>query len=66
MSKTLSKYIAAFDYFYRTLLLLFATSGAGSIASFVTAIGTPVGMTTASLSLVFLSSNRVAKTFIKQ
>ena len=66
MSKTLSRYIAAFDYFYKTLSFLFATSGAGSIASFVTAIGAPVGMTIASLSLVFLSSNRVAKTFIKQ
>ena len=36
LSKTLSKYVAAFDYFDKTLLLLPATSGGVPIASFVT------------------------------
>ena len=34
MSKTLSKYIAAFDYVDKTLLVLSATSGGVSIALF--------------------------------
>ena len=43
MSKRLSKYIASFDYFDKFLIVLFATSGSISIASFGTVIGTPVG-----------------------
>ena len=51
MSKTLSKYIAAFDYFGKTLLVLGATSGSVSIASFPV-IRAPVGITRASLSFL--------------
>ena len=39
MSKALSKHIAAFDYFDKTLLVLSGASGSVSIASFVTVIG---------------------------
>ena len=42
MSKRLSKYIASFDYFNKFLIVLSATSGSISIASFATVIGTPV------------------------
>ena len=51
MSKTLSKYIAAFDCFGKTLLVLYATSGSVSIASFPV-IRAPVGITRASLSFL--------------
>ena len=53
MSKRLSKYIASFDYFDKSLIALSATSGRISIASFATVIGTPVGIASASLGLTF-------------
>ena len=53
MSKKLSKYISFFDYFGKSLIVLSATSGSISIASFAAVIGTPVGITSASLSLTF-------------
>ena len=39
MNKRPSKYIAAFDYFDKTLIVLSATSGGVSIISFASAIG---------------------------
>ena len=39
ISKRLSKYIASFDYFDKSLIVLSATSGSISIASFATVIG---------------------------
>ena len=53
MSKRLSKYIASFDYFDKFLIVLSATSGTISIASFATFVGAPVGIASASLSLAF-------------
>ena len=50
MSKRLSKYIAYFD---KSLIVLSATSGSTSIASFATVIETTVGIASASLSLTF-------------
>ena len=44
MSKILSKYIASFDYFNKSLIVLSITTGSVSIASFATAIGAPVGI----------------------
>ena len=51
MSKRLSKYISSFDYFDKSLIVLSATSGSISIASFAAIIGTTVGKASASLSL---------------
>ena len=53
MSKQLIKYIYAFDSFDKTLIALFATSGGMSIISFVSVIGAPVGITSASLVFIF-------------
>ena len=53
MSKRLSKYIASFDYFDKSLIVLSVTTGSISIASFPTVIGAPVGMVSASFSLSF-------------
>ena len=52
MSKRLGKYVAFCD-FDKSLIVLSATSGSISIASFATVIGTPVGIASASLSLTF-------------
>ena len=56
MSKRLSKYIASFDCFDKSLMVLSATSGSLSIASFAIVIGTPVGKTLASASLTLTFS----------
>ena len=48
MSKTLSKYIDAFDYIDKTLTVLSETSWGISIISFRRNIGVPVGIASAS------------------
>ena len=53
MSKTLSKYIASFDYFDKSLSVLSITTGSISIASFATVNGAPVGIVRAVFSLAF-------------
>ena len=53
MSKKLSKYIAAFDYIDKTLIVLSATSGGINIISFTSVIGIPAGLASASFTLVF-------------
>ena len=61
MSKRLSKYIASFDYFDKSLIVLSARSDSISIASFSTVFGTPVGIASASLSLTFSLSTGLKK-----
>ena len=65
MSKRLSKYIASFDYFDKYLIVLSATTGSISIASFATVIGTSVGIASASLSLAFSLSTGLVKKLLK-
>ena len=65
MSKRLSKYIASFDYFDKPLIVLSATSGSISIASFTTVIGTTIGVASASLSLAFSLSTGLVKKLLK-
>ena len=61
MSKILSKYIASFDYFDKSLIVLSVTTGSISIVSFPTVIGAPVGMTNASCSLATITTVIVKK-----
>ena len=65
MSKRLSKYIASFDYFDKSLIVLSVTTGSISIASFATVIGAPVGMMSASCSLAFSITTGFVKKFMK-
>ena len=65
MSKRLSKYIASFDYFDKSLIALFVTTGNTSIASFATVIGPPVGITSASFSLAFSIFIGIVKKLLK-
>ena len=53
MSKEFSKYIASFNHFEKSLIVLSVTTGSISIASFATVIGAPVGVVSASFSLAF-------------
>ena len=65
MSKTLSKYIAFFDYFDNSLIVLSVTTGSVSIPSFATVIGAPVGIVSASFSLAFSISTGLVKKLLK-
>ena len=65
MSKRLSKYIASFDYFDKSLIVLSVTTGSISIASFATVIGAPVGIVSASFSLAFSISTGLIKKLLK-
>ena len=65
MSKRVSKYIASFDYFDKSLIILSVTTGSISIASFATVIGAPVGMMSGSFSLAFSITTGIVKKLIK-
>ena len=65
MSKTISKYIAAFDYFDKNSIVLSATSGRISISSFTSLIRVPVGIASASFSLVFSLTTGIIKKQLK-
>ena len=66
MSKRLNKFIASFDYFGKSLIVSSATSGSISIASLATVIGTPMSITSASLSLTFSLSTGLVKKLLKK
>ena len=53
MSRKLSKYIAAFDYIDKILIVLSATIRVVSIISFASVIGAPAEIASASFTLVF-------------
>ena len=65
MSKRLSKYIASFDYFDKSLIVLSGASGSISIASFETVTGTLAGIASASLSLTFSLSTGLVKKLLR-
>ena len=65
MSKRLSKYIASFDYFDKSLIVLSVTTGSISIVSFATVIGAPVEMMIASCSLAFSITTGIVKKLLK-
>ena len=54
MHKKLSKYVAAFDYVDKILIVLSAKSGGVCIISSVSVVGAPVGIAGASFTLIFL------------
>ena len=60
-SKKLSKYVAAFDYIDKVLIVLGATSGGVSIISFTSVVGAPVGIASASFTLIFSLTTGILK-----
>ena len=60
-SQKLNKYITAFDYIDKILIVLSATSGGVSIISFSSVIGAPVGIASASFTLVFSLTTGIVK-----
>ena len=61
-SKKLNKYITAFDYIDKILVVLSATSGGVSIISFTSIIGAPVGIVSASFTSIFSLTTGIVKT----
>ena len=59
--KKLSKYVAAFDYIDKILIVLSATTGGVSIISFTSIIGAPVGIASASFTLIFSLTTGIVK-----
>ena len=60
-SKKLYKYVTAFNYIDKVLIVLSATSGGVSIISFTSIIGAPVGIASASFTLIFSLTTGIAK-----
>ena len=60
-SKKLSKYVTAFDYIDKVLIVLSATSSGVSIISFTSIIGAPVGIASASFTLIFSLTTGIVK-----
>ena len=52
-NKKLSKYVAAFDYIDKILIVLSATSGGVCIISLVNVFEAPIGIAGASFTLIF-------------
>ena len=65
MRKKLSKYIASFEHFDKTLIVLSGATGSISIASFATVTGAPVGIMSASCSLAFSITTQIVKKLLK-
>ena len=65
MSKRPSKYIASFDYFDKSLIVLSVITGSISIALFATVIGVPVGIVIASFSLACSITTGIVKKLFK-
>ena len=65
ISKRFSKYIACFDDFDKSLIVLSVATSSISIASFATVIGAPVGIISASCSLAFSITTGFVKKLLK-
>ena len=64
-SKKLSKYVTAFDYIDKVLIVLSATSVGVSIISFTSIAGAPVGIASASVALIFSLTTGIVKKITK-
>ena len=60
-SKKLSKYVTAFDYIDKILIVLSATTRGVSNCSFTSVVGVPVGIASASFTLIFSLTTGIVK-----
>ena len=65
ISRNLSKYIASLEYFDKSSNVLSVVAGSIYIASFVSAIGTPIGIMCASFSFTLSITQGFVKRFLK-
>ena len=59
--KKLNKYVAAFDYKDKILIVLSAASGGVCIISSASVVGAPIGIAGASFTLIFSLTTEIAK-----
>ena len=60
-NQNLNKYIRTFDYIDKILIVLSATAGGVSLVSFTSIIGAPVGIASASFTLIFSLTTGIVK-----
>ena len=65
-SRKLSKYVTTFVYIDKVLIVLSVTSSGVSIISFTSIAGPPVGIASASLTLIFSQTTGIVKKLLKQ
>ena len=63
--KKLNKYLITLDYLDRIFITLSASFGTLSVASHATVVGIPVGVASASLTLIFTISTGVNKSLLQ-
>ena len=63
--KKLNKYLVSFDYLDKIFIILLASFGTLNIASYASVVGTPAGITGASLTLVFTIGTDISKSLLK-
>ena len=59
--KKISKYVTAFDYIDKILIVLSSTTGGVSICSFTSIVGAPIGIASASFTLIFPLTTGISK-----
>ena len=65
-SKNLSKYVTAFDYIDKILIVFCATTGGVCIVSHAIVIGAPLGITSAGFTIAFSLATGIIKRIIKR
>ena len=63
--RKLNKYITVFEYIDKILIFLSATSGGVSIISVISIVGVPVGIASASFTLIFSIAKGIIKILLK-
>ena len=63
--KKLNKYLVSFDYLDKIFIILSASNGTLSIASYASIVGIPAGITGASFTLVFTIGTGISKSLLK-
>ena len=66
ISKNLSKYIASFEYFSKSLIFLSVVAGSISIVSFATLTGAPAGIVGCKLWFYIFNHIRIYKRIFKK
>ena len=64
-SKKINKYVTAFDYIDKTLVVLSAANGGVSVFSFTSVIGAPFGIASASFTLIFSLTSGIVNKLLK-
>ena len=63
--KKVNKYIVSFDYLDKTFITLSASFGTLSIDSYASVVGTPAGIASSSLTLIFTIGTGISKSLLK-